>query len=236
MAVFTEEGVKANIRLRDGRRVFYLHDRDHLTPAARQWLWQEGVKILPAEQARPEVYRTLSGAILREKPEHMTHLTAEILVPKDHPRIHFRGNVDRLEARILLTRLAAQAEHRETLSRHLEELLDQVRLLLRAEVMDKPYVLTQICGLTMDQLREQSHYPQKYFGIPHFMPAASDGRLLLELNLLRTQLRETEVTAYGAFHDRDGQVTRPDLLLALNRFSSLVWIWMIQLKKERGHG
>ena len=236
MAVFTEEGVRANIRVRDGRRVFYLSDRDHLTPSARQWLWREGVEILPAAQAKPEAYRTLSGAVLREKPEHMTHLTAELLVPKDHPRIRFRGCIDQLEARILLTQRTALEENHSAMAADLEALLEQVRQLLRAEVMDTPFVMESLCGLTMDQLRERSHRPQEFYGIPHFMPAVDDGPLLLALNLLRTQIRAAELVAYDAFHDRDGQITRPDLLQALNRMSSLVWIWMIQLKKENDHG
>ena len=36
MALFTEAAVKANLRNRDGRRVFYLGREDRLTPGARQ--------------------------------------------------------------------------------------------------------------------------------------------------------------------------------------------------------
>ena len=64
------------------------------------------------------------------------------------------------------------------------------------------------------------------------MPAASDSRMRLTLNRLRTQVRKTELAAYEAFRDRDGVCTRPDLLLVLNRLSSLFWILMIRMKKE----
>ena len=47
MAVYTEESVKANVRVREGKRVFYLADGDHLTPSAREWLRQEKVEVLP---------------------------------------------------------------------------------------------------------------------------------------------------------------------------------------------
>ena len=65
----------------------------------------------------------------------------------------------------------------------------------------------------------------------------TDRETMLHLNRLRTVVRQTELAAYEAFHDRDGLATRPDLLRALNRMSSLVWIMMIRLKKEdTAHG
>ena len=99
-------------------------------------------------------------------------------------------------------------------------------------MLEEPVKQETLCGLTPEQLREQSHFPQKYFDLPHFMPAASDSRMLLTLNRLRTQVRRTELAAYEAFRDRDGVCTRPDLLLVLNRLSSLFWILMICMKKE----
>ena len=78
MALFTEAAVRANLRNREGRRVFYLGDGDRLTPGARDFLRDNHIELLPAEKARPQVYKTLQGAELREKPEHMTHLDAQI--------------------------------------------------------------------------------------------------------------------------------------------------------------
>lgn len=237
MAVYTEEAVKANIRVRDGRRVFYLDDRDHLTPSARAWLQRDGVEILPASLARPRAFTTLFGGTMTEKPEHMTHLRADVLVLKDHPRIAFRGMIDALEAELLLcARTALEAGQARTV-RELEEILDFVRRLIRCDVLEEPLPELALCGLTADELRAQSHNPQKYYDQPHFMPAASDSRMLLELNRLRTLVRRTELAAYAAFKDRDGNVTRPDLIQAMNRLSSLIWILEIRMKKEEtGHG
>ena len=47
--LYTEQQVKANIRNRDGKRVFYLGRGDQLTPGARDWLSRERIEILPAE-------------------------------------------------------------------------------------------------------------------------------------------------------------------------------------------
>ena len=46
--LYTESTVKANIRNREGRRVFYLGKADTLTPGAQDWLRQERIQILPA--------------------------------------------------------------------------------------------------------------------------------------------------------------------------------------------
>lgn len=114
MALFTEEAVRAGIRVKDGRRVFYLAAGDRLTPAAREWLRQQHVEVLPAAQAAVTEYRTPSGAVLTRKPEDMTHLTASVLIPKEHPRIRFRGAIDTLEAQLLAAgheaRSAGEAE------------------------------------------------------------------------------------------------------------------------------
>lgn len=235
MALYTEQTARANVRNRDGKRVFYLADEDKLTPAAREWLRAEHIALLPAQQAKPTQYQTLFGAVLTEKPEHMTHLCGNTLVFKDHPRIAFRGAVDLLEAELLLCQCAAQAAQQEALALDLKEILDFTRALIRADVLDEPCPPAVLCGLTEDELRAHSHFPQKYYNQPHFMPEAGDGALLLQLNRVRAVVRQTELACYRAFRDENGLPTRSDLVLALNRMSSLIWILMIRLKaKEEG--
>ena len=57
-----------------------------------------------------------------------------------------------------------------------------------------------------------------------------DGLTLLQVNRLRTLVRQAELAGYRAFRGYDGRVSRPDVMLAMNRLSSLCWIWMIRLK------
>ena len=100
--LYTEDMVRSNLRNRGGKRVFYLAKGDTLTPGARDWLRQQRVEILSAEQAKPDCYRLLNGAYVTEKPEHMTHLNGDSIVLKTHPRIAFRGAMDTLEGELLL--------------------------------------------------------------------------------------------------------------------------------------
>ena len=218
---------------------------DVLTPSARSWLREHRVEVV-FPQGEPEKtdggrqekggaarYRTLFGAELHEKPEHMTHLKGNVLVFKDHPRIAFRGWIDALEAEILLTQQAAAGEGYGALAGELEEVLGFVRRYIRFDVLDEPVGAIELCGYTPEQLREYSHYPEKHFGQPHFLACYTDGPALLAVNKLRTVVRQTELAAYAAFRDADGNVTRGDMILGLNRLSSLMWIFMIKLKAGR---
>lgn len=223
--LYTEEQVKANLRNREGKRVFYLKKGDQLTSSARDFLSRERIQILPAEQAGRPCYQLLGGGFLEEKPEHMTHLNSEVLVPKDHPRILFRGKLDTLEAELILCQLAEKA-----LEQPVGQILALAREIIRCEVLEEALVPKPLCGLTEEEQRKRSHFPQDYYGQPHFMPQASDGMAIARLNRARTAAREAELAAVTAFTDRDGQIHRPDILRALNRMSSMLYILMIQWK------
>ena len=224
--LYTEESTRANIRNRQGQRVFYLGPNDRLTAAAREWLAKEKIPILPAEEAKQTRYRLENGAYLEEKPEHMTHLNAEILVPKTHPRIIFRGKMDTLEAELLLCQ-----QSRKELRKDLGEILSLARQILRCDVLEEPLQWDTLCGLTEAEQRKRSHFPQEYYGQPHFMPSVEDGETVLRLNRVRCAAREAELAGAEAFTDPQGNPTRPDILKALNRMSSMLYILMIQWKK-----
>ena len=227
--LYTEESARCNIRSREGKRVFFLGKNDSLTSAARDFLQRERIEILPAERAKPERYRLLGGGYTEEKPEHMTHLDGLTLVSKTHPRILFRGKLDSLEARLILCRLEAPEYDKE-----LGELLDHTRMLLRREVLGEPVEEGTLLGMSAQELRLRSHFPQDYYGQPHFMPEAADGPVMAQLNLARACAREAELAAAAAFTGPDGQVLRPDLIKAMNRLSSAIYLLMIQQKRKEG--
>ena len=223
--LYHTEAVRENIRNRNGKRVFYLGKGDQLTSTARDWLSRERIEILPAEQAKREHYRLQNGAILSEKPEHMTHLNGEVLVSKRHPRIVFRGKLDTLEAELLL----CQQSEGELVT-PVGEILALARQIIRCDVLEEPLKWDKLCGLTEEEQRKHSHFPQDYYGQPHFMPAVTDGPVILQLNRARCAAREAELAAVDAFSDREGNPTRVDIQKALNRMSSMLYILMIRYK------
>ena len=226
--LYDEKAVRENLRNRDGKRVFFLRKGDQLTSGARDFLQKERIAILPAEQAKVEKYRLLNGAYLEEKPEHMTHLNGDVLVRKTHPRIRFRGKMDTLEAELILCQ-----QEDSGISSQLGEVLELARHLLRCDVLEEPVKWEKLCGLTENEQRKRSHFPQDFYGQPHFMPEAKDGKTIAMLNRTRCAAREAELAAVECFCDREGNPTRPDILKALNRMSSMLYILMIEQKSKR---
>ena len=227
--LYNEDAVRANIRNRNGKRVYFLAKGDQLTSGARDYLNRERIGIVSADQAKPGRYRLLCGGYLEEKPEHMTHLRGDILVSKAHPRIAFRGAMDTLQAELLL---CAGKQPPQTASQ-VGEVLALARHILSCEVMDESVDFPKLCGLTEAELRQRSHRPQDYYGQPHFMPSVEDGEQILLLNRCRCAARNAELKAAEAFCREDGRCQREDILRALNRMSSMLYILMIGLKSGR---
>lgn len=63
------------------------------------------------------------------------------------------------------------------------------------------------------------------------MPGAQDGPEMARLNRARCAAREAELRAAEAFADREGNPTRVDLLRALNRMSSMLYLLMVEQKQ-----
>lgn len=223
--LFTLEDVKANLRNREGKRVFYLGTGDSMTSEARDYLSHERIPILPASQAQKNTYSLLGGGYVTEKPEHMTHLNAEVLVNKTHPRIAFRCAMDKLESELLLTMVQPGAPRKQ-----LQEALDLARKIVRWDVLEEPAEEILLDGMDEKTLRSHSHRPQEYYGVAHFMPSAQDGQVVLWLNRCRCAAREAELAACRGFADREGLPSRQDLVRCLNRLSSFLYILMIRQK------
>ncbi len=219
--LYDEKAVRENLRNREGKRVFILGKTDTLTPSARDFLNRERIEILPPEAAKPVRWKLLSGGFCEDKPEAMTHLNGDTLVPKNHPRIRFRGAVDTLEAELLLCGEATG------------EILNLVRRLIRCDVLNEPVGDITLYGLSEAEQRKRSHFPQEYYGIPHFMPDFSDSPRLLQLNRARCAARAAELAAVEAFVDPDGIPLRPDILQAMNRVSSMLYLLMLQEKSPK---
>lgn len=163
-----------------------------------------------------------------EKPEHMTHLKGDHLVYKDHPRIAFRGAIDSLESEIILLQILTERLELTRLTDDLEEIIKNIRWLLRCEVSGAPVGEVIMQGMDTDEMRAHSHHPSQYYGMKHFLPTYRHGDIVAYLNKLRTRAREVELAAYRAFKTETGDVEREDIIRVLNRLSSLFWIMMFK--------
>ena len=211
-----------------------------VTPAAHDFLRERGIRLcredrpqgqgsmtvtpIPVAAGKAQYQNALTGEFTDEKGELMTHLRGNLLVPKTHPQIVFRGRLDTLMAQWLRVQLLAEEQGNASLAEELEELLRYLRVMLAAEVQEKPLEELNLLGMSSEEIRRVSHRVKEYFGIDHPIPSSKMGRLCVELNCLRTQVRETELMAAAAFTDEAGQCRRTDILEGLNRLSSCVYI------------
>jgi ethanolamine utilization cobalamin adenosyltransferase len=210
-----------------------------VTPSARSYLTEHKIDLVIGEKrviknpsvkdARAETpKRVQTGA---EKPEYMTNLGPGELVRKDNKIIKLRGSIDSFEAKILETQVIFSAEGRAGEVSDLGEILDYTRRIMRGEVLGEEVPPPNLFGMDSAEIRDRSHHPQKYYGVPHFMPLKmEDGAVVLRLNALRTMVREVEITAFEAFADEKGVPSRQDIVTALNRMSSAIYVMMLRSK------
>lgn len=243
MGLITETSLRAEIRNKSIDK-YVAKPGTKITPSAMQYLKDRRIELvyeepmtetgreLPEEcksQDKAAAKYVLSGTecYISEKPEYMTQLYGKKLVYKDHPRIVFRGALDSLQSQILELQLEAAGSKLDKLQEQLDEILQYVRNILRCEVLEEDFHSSGLLGLSSGDLREQSHNPVKYFGMKHILPHYSMGKVALMLNSLRSSIRETEILAVRAFRKEDG-MEREDLIKALNRLSSCVYIMMLK--------
>lgn len=261
MSLMTESSLRAMFK-KEIPTSITVQKGDILTPSARQFLKERGIKILEGSETtqnnearvivenhyrdfepmaltfKPKFVSTYDGGFYDKKPEHMTHLRGNKLVFKDDPRIVFRGRLDSLQSTVLEVQLQFLSHGNTKLVSELDEVLNTIRQTLRAEVMEETIEIKTLLGLTEEALREHSHHPKKYYGIEHFIPDVSMGLEVVLLNRIRTEIREVELIAMHAFK-REGDLLRADIIKVLNRLSSTLYVLMCRArgdyyKKESG--
>lgn len=240
MKILTEADLRAAI-LPEGTSLYTVPADVFVTPLAREFLRERNIELAverPEASSMPQTplpdkgertfVNAATGEGYREKPEGMTHLRGNLLVPKTHPRIAFRGKLDTLEAEIICLQVLAQDKEQPALSGDLEDILRYVRQILAAEVKGSPLEELSLFGLSQEQLREMSHHVKAHFGIGHPVPNSSMGEPAASLNLLRAHAREAELAAASAF-SAPGEPWREDIIQHLNRLSSGVYILLCRV-------
>lgn len=224
----------------EGSKELHVEQGTILTPSAWDFIRENDIKLCFDEASKGfdsmtvtplgggggrAVYKELeTGREVSRKGEDMTHLRGNILVPKTHPRIKFRGKLDSLMAQVIEAQLTASESGSRRTAEDLGEILTYLRKIMSAEVKDQPLESISFMGMDSERIRYVSHHVRESFGIDHPSPDYRMGRLCVSLNSLRTAVRELELTAAETFSDEDGKCTRTDILEGLNRLSSCVYI------------
>lgn len=176
----------------------------------------------------PARYRILeSGLELDAKPEGYTHLFDNLsLVPKAHPVIRFRGQLDLLQAHVLDVQVSALLDGWPDVAKDLDDVLRYLREVMGAEVLGRTMPEPVVAGFTADELHRLSHNTMKFLGVGWVLPDASMGLTVVKLNLLRAWCRQLEIAATDAFGVQSHLTTdnRDRLLHGLNRLSNAIYV------------
>lgn len=247
MYVVQEDTVR-QLHLRQGQTVLRVPADTYITAQAKEYIREKRLQLIvgdasvenkdikPAKEMRGGRFVTADGTALDKKPEHMTHLHGNLLVPKTHPRIVLRGKLDSLQADIVCLQVETAAQELWELTESLEELLSFCRKIMQCEVTEKALETPLLLGMDEAEQRKLSHTPKESFGIGHLLPHHKLGFVCAGLNRLRTQAREVELAAVEAFSLPDGTLAQTDLIQALNRLSSVFYILMLRLAAGRQNG
>ena len=243
MDTLTESDLRSGYFVR-GEREFMIDPDTVLTEEAKIFANRHGLKIsrrdeklipeppkvihkgtisVPRPGAAPQEVRVESALPKHGKPEHMTNLNATELVPKNDPRITFRGKLDTFQADLLMVIAKCYKYNSPKLAEYLQEAVGLLRRIMAADVKNEPLGDWTFIGLTSAELREHSHHPEKYYGLRHQPPEADMRYAALELNLLRAKSREVEMAFSNAFI-LGHTVKRKDIAELLNRLSSGLYI------------
>lgn len=167
----------------------------------------------------------LCGSAPADKPAGMTHLNAHELVAKNDPRLQFRAQLDAAIA--LAVWLQVELPEPAELAAWLADIRSLLGQLMRADVLDEKLAGFAVGGLDEAVLHRLSHAPLKYLGHDHLVPECGHGRAPALLNLLRAKVREVEICAAQVFMEAGFKLRRADLLHALNRLSSALYVAML---------
>lgn len=251
MKVITENILREE--LRNNQPEYYCIPKETiLSPAGREYLQQRKIKILKeppmqtqtselnqsatsetlckdhvSEPWKPTYIDFETGAFYMEKPEYMCQLSGNLLVPKNHERIMFRGKLDSVQTMVILDQaLMAGSGTSLKLIQDMNSVLSALQNIMKCEVLDEALESGIIIGLTHNELRDRSHDPMKFFGIKQMlMPNYTMGTEYAMMNQLRAAIREVEVAAVAAFY-QNGKCSRTDIVEELNRLSSALHVMM----------
>ncbi|WP_350342952.1 cobalamin adenosyltransferase [Proteinivorax tanatarense] len=248
MKVLTETRLREEFKNKFPKK-YLINSKVMVTPSAQEFIKQKKIELIYEDsqknseqkqetieqhnidktdmtEKRPKYKDYYHGGSFQEKPEYMTQLYGNVLVRKDDLRIQLRGKLDSFQAEILKVQVDLMKAKEEKVVKDLDEILKLTREILRAEVLEEPLQSLNILGMDEECLRKASHNPKKYLGVDHIFPNHTMGEVLVKLNGLRSFSREVEILGVQAFASTEGYVQRKDILQALNRLSSGLYILM----------
>jgi ethanolamine utilization protein EutL len=173
-----------------------------------------------------------SGLALTSKPAGYTHLfDNQSLVPKDHPVIRLRGQLDLLQAQVIDAAVATSDCGHIDIKEDLREILIFLRGMLSAEVTGRPVPELTVAGFSAEELHHVSHQTTRFLGVGWVLPDPDMGPAVAKVNLLRAQARQVELAAEECLPSCDHMTVanRKAFLHGFNRLSNVLYVLTCKL-------
>jgi ethanolamine utilization protein EutL len=192
--------------------------------------WQAAISAVGLDKSKLKYTIAATRERVAEKPDYFTHLQGMALVPKTHPRIELRGQIDNMQSEVLEAQVVAAENRRPEVVTQLEQALQYLRKVLFSEYTGQKLAELELLGLGADDLRRASHRPEQFVGsaVRHAVPDHRQGPVAVRLNTLRTRVRMVEVSAAKCYLAAGSQCARRDILKGLNRLSSALYVMYCQ--------
>lgn len=249
MEIYSENNIR-QLHLKGHETEINIHSEDYITPEALAYICDKRLTLkingrvqienghMAGNEKRTASIRVVPGCPRsgngKKKPDYMTHLNGNMVVPKTDPKIVFRGKLDSLCAKIVEMSIHPAIHSNSELVFKLDELEELCRKIMVCEVTGRAMDTYTLFSKTLDELHEISHNPMKTMGTGHIRVNRQCSEECILLNSLRTAIRECELSLVAATINAEGVLERPDLLHVMNRMSSAVYVLMMEVEKTAG--
>jgi ethanolamine utilization cobalamin adenosyltransferase len=247
--VLTEEKLRTLYK-KENIKELRVEEDTIVTPSAQEYMSQMSIKLVIGEKIQSGIlkekkseiekeikpiakYKGVDGGFYFEKPEYMTQIKDNILVKKNNKRIILRGKLDILKSKFILLSNILKTNKKLKLNEDLDSIEKFINKIVISEILESDLEEITLCGENLEDIKKISHNPKKYFKIEHLFDVSSEGSLvMLRLNEVRSLVREVEISAIEAYLDKNDELEREDIVKALNRLSSGIYVMM--LKEVKG--
>ena len=154
--VLSEDILKIKYR-KEAFDVFEIEKGTLLTPSAKQFLNEKGIRLVIKDEEAPVLtkqnefgeeteekiiyekpkYVGKNGECYFEKPEYMTVVDGNVLIPKNSKLISLRGKIDTFLAELLLNAKEIEQSSNNKLIKDIETVIKFIQNIIVAEKLDK---------------------------------------------------------------------------------------------------
>lgn len=200
---------------------YVLEPNTKITPGARQFLMDRGIKLLP-EQDRNG--RSAGPALSNRANDSGTNSVQQ---PHNWCVLRLRSRLDCIESLFQMVATDLSSCGDAVLAEEVLQLEKYVQSIKSAEFHQTAPDKIELWEWSETEINNCAHNLEKYFDIHNFNGQLQQGKTMARLNHLRVSLREAEIAILEAYWNEEQQAcTREDLIEKVNIIINVLRIMM----------